>query len=146
MAALKSRLLIVEDNPDDALLITRALGRVGLQDGFEVACNGDEAVEILARRGPLGFSLVLLDLKLPRKSGFEVLSWVRRESAFPHLPVVICSSSLEPEDVNRAYALGANSYVVKPLRMHEYDGLAACIRDFWCGFNRAPGRSGPGVR
>ena len=113
-------LLLVEDDPDHVLLIQRALARASLVNPLKIVRDGDEAIAYLAGTGeyddrtrfPIP-SLVLLDLKLPRKSGLEVLEWIRGHEALKFLPVVVLTSSSESRDIERAYALGVNSYLVK---------------------------------
>ena len=117
----RSLVLLVEDNRDDALLMGRAFRKAGLAAPAHVE-DGEAAVAYLAQAaasgdrapGPLP-GLVLLDLKLPRKSGLEVLEWLRAQDALRRLPVVVLTSSREAPDIRRAYDLGANSYLVKPV-------------------------------
>jgi CheY-like chemotaxis protein len=123
-------LLLVEDNPDDALLIRRALERTNLANPIHVAGDGDAAVRYLEETVPgPGMTLVpvmmLLDLKLPRRPGLEVLSWVRREPRLARLPVVVLTGSTESGDLARAYDLGANAYLVKPV---QFDALMEILR------------------
>ena len=84
-------------------------------------------------------SLLLLDLKLPRKSGLEVLSWMRSQPDLKRLPVVMLSSSNQPEEINSAYDLGANSYLVKPGSMDEFVQLAKAVETYWVQSNTGPG-------
>src|SRR5207249_5534648 len=104
--------------------------------------DGDEAVEYLGGTGryqdrtryPLP-ALVLLDLKLPRKNGIEVLHWLRQQPALRRLPVVVLTSSKEPNDVNRAYDQGANSYLVKPLGFDALLNLVRSLNVYWLSLN-----------
>ena len=115
-------ILIVEDSPDDLLLIRRAFERGQIASPVHVVFDGEEALAYLAgenqyadrARFPLP-ALVLLDLRLPRKSGFEVLKWIRGHSELSSLPVVVLSSSHAENEIGRAYDLGANSYLAKPV-------------------------------
>src|SRR5690349_12119322 len=115
-------ILLVEDNPADAWLFQRGLKKAGVTTRVERLSTGDDAVAYLEGRSPYDNraayplpGIVVLDLKLPRRSGFEVLEWVRtRTGTLRLVPVIVLSSSSMPSDVNRAYDLGANSYLTKP--------------------------------
>ena len=115
-------ILIVEDSPDDLLLIRRALDRGRIANPVHVVSDGEQAVSYLEgeneyadrTRFPLP-ALVLLDLRLPRKGGYEVLKWIRGHDQLSRLPVVVLSSSHAENEIARAYDLGANSYLVKPV-------------------------------
>ena len=127
-----SPILVAEDNGDDVLLIQRAFTRAKLANPLHFVSDGERAIGYLSGQGayadrtrhPLP-ALLLLDLKLPRKSGFEVLEWVRRQPGLSVLPVVVLTSSRESADVQRAYALGANTYLVKPV---AFDGLMEMVK------------------
>jgi DNA-binding response OmpR family regulator len=138
--------LLVEDDPTDYRLIQRAFSK--LSDGFEMfrLTNGDEVIDYLSGDGPYENrssypipAILLLDLKLPRRSGFEVLQWLRRQaSGLKRLPVIILTSSRHSADINRAYDLGANSYLVKPDTGIQLDELAAQFRTYWLRMNEFP--------
>lgn len=115
-------ILIVEDNADDVLLVKRAFERAKVANPLRVLRDGTEAVAYLNGDVPYGDraehplpGLVLLDIKMPMMDGFEVLKWIRRQPQFARLCVVMLTSSDEMRDVNQAYQLGANSFLVKPL-------------------------------
>jgi CheY-like chemotaxis protein len=128
-------ILLVEDDSNDVLLLQRAFRRAGLTHALQVVTDGDQAVAYLTGQGQYNDrtahpipSLILLDLKLPRRSGLEVLAWLRGESSdVKKLPVIVLTSSRLSEDVDRAYALGANSYMAKP--SGNYDGLAEMVKN-----------------
>lgn len=114
-------ILIAEDDENDVFLIRRAFHQAQFENPLHVVSNGEEAIAYLKGDEPFADrekyptpSLVLLDLKMPRKNGFEVLSWIRQHPEFNALAVVVLTSSQESSDINQAYALGANSYLVKP--------------------------------
>jgi CheY-like chemotaxis protein len=138
-------ILLVEDDPDDALLAERAFRRTNVANPLRVVADGDEAVAYLAGEGrfadreanPLPV-LVLLDLKLPRRSGFEVLEWLRAEPGLERLPVVVLTSSRETTDIDRAYELGANSYVVKPVDFASLMEIAHVLHIYWLIVNEPP--------
>ena len=119
--ASKAVILIAEDDDNDVFLIRRALHQAQFENPLQVVSAGDQAIAYLKGDEPFQDrekypipALLLLDLKMPRKNGFEVLAWVRQHSEFNSLAIVVLTSSQESTDINRAYALGANSYLVKP--------------------------------
>ena len=143
-------ILLAEDNPDDALLIQRAFQKAGPAYMVKVVPDGSDAIEYLSGRGeysdrekfPLPF-LLLLDLKMPRTDGFEVLQWVRSDRDLKRLLVVVLTSSDLQEDVDRAYELGANSYLVKPVVFDEMVHLLKRFEVYWAEINRTP--TTPGI-
>lgn len=145
MSALaKKTILLVEDNADHVLLIRRAFHKAGVDCNLQVAVHGDEAVHYLEgthgyddrRRFPLPH-LVLLDLKLPRRSGFDVLAWIRRSPEHEHLPVVVLTTSDQPDDILRARQLHANSYIVKPVDAEKARSMASSVGQFWLNHHRS---------
>jgi CheY-like chemotaxis protein len=140
--------LVVEDSQDDVFFVTRAFKSVGLAAPISIAEDGRKARDYLSGEGSYsdraGFpipSVVLLDIRMPFMSGFEVLSWIREQSSFRTLPVIMFSSSDQECDVERAYALGANAFLVKPTRVEAYPQLASVIKQFWIDANIPPPRS-----
>jgi CheY-like chemotaxis protein len=137
--------LLVEDDPNDVLLIQRAWRKSNIAAPLQVVADGEAATHYLSgggefadrQRYPLPM-LVLLDLKLPRKSGFEVLAWLRQQPILRRLPVVILTSSSEPEDINRAYELGANSYLVKPVQFETLQEMMQTVHLYWLVLNEKP--------
>jgi CheY-like chemotaxis protein len=138
---------LVEDNRDDALLIRRAFRKAGLASPAHVE-DGEAAVAYLAQsvegdQAPNRLpALVLLDLKLPRKSGLEVLAWLRGHDILGRLPVVVLTSSREAPDVRRAYDLGANSYLVKPVGFEALRQLVETLGLYWLTLNEPPNIGG----
>lgn len=138
------QVLLVEDDPNDILLLQRAFGKAQLTAPLQVN-DGEEAIAYLAGQGsyadraqhPLP-QLVLLDLKLPRKSGLDVLRWLRQQPVLQRLPVVVLTSSRESSDVNRAYELGANSYLVKPVRSQDLVDMIKTLDLYWLLLNEKP--------
>ena len=149
--------LLVEDDPADVRLIQRAFSKLATAIPMMRLTNGDDAVAYLSGSGPYENraaypvpAVLLLDIKLPRRSGFEVLGWLRRHnSALRRLPVVVLTSSRHSADVNRAYDLGANSYLAKPETPAELDRLATNFQAYWLSLNQSPelyGASGVSTR
>ena len=145
MSATASPILLVEDSPDDALLIQRAFRKANLANPVQLVRDGEEAVAYLSGAAPYDdrgqFPLpvfMLLDLKLPRRSGLEVLAWLRQESAVRRLPVVVLTSSREAVDVNRAYDLGVNSYLTKPVGFEALMEMVKNVNLYWLVLNESP--------
>jgi len=139
---MNDRILLVEDNPDDVELTLLAFQRSRLRNEVLVARDGVEALEILHGTAsvpakPLP-SLVLLDLKLPRVDGIEVLRRIREHPATRLLPVVILTSSVQERDLVETYAVGANSYIVKPVDFEQFLESARQIGMYWLMLNRNP--------
>lgn len=139
----KSVILLVEDDPDDVFFLQEAFKKADMAGALRVARDGEEAVAYLLgqaafadrRLYPLP-ALVLLDLKLPRKSGLEVLEWRRGQPGMALIPVIVLTSSLSNADMCRAYELGANSYLVKPIESGAQVEMVRAIRQYWIGLNR----------
>lgn len=133
-------ILLVEDNPLDLDLTLRAFKRRNLANPILVARDGQEALEWIARweAGEVLPLVVLLDLKLPRVDGLEVLRRLRENAVCAGLPVVVLTSSDEDRDVQAAYAMHANSYIVKPVNFDKFMDVAKQIELYWCLINRAP--------
>jgi len=140
--------LLVEDSEADVLLFRRAMSKAGLNAACHVAEDGAQAVSYLSGEPPFSDrtryplpSLVLLDLKLPQRSGLEILRWIRRNPGTRGIPVIVLSSSSEAEDIQRAYALGARLYVTKPTgsaRLRELVGaIGAYVADPEPGLEKA---------
>lgn len=141
-------ILLVEDNPDDVLLIQRAFHKARLSYPLHQVGDGEEAIHYLDGKGiyanrqqhPLP-GLLLLDLKLPRTSGMEVLAWLKSQPGLSQLPVVVFTSSREDTDIQRAYELGANSYLVKPVHFDDLLEMVQTLGIYWLQFNERPDMS-----
>lgn len=138
-------ILLVEDDPNDLLLIQRAFQKAALTKTLKITRDGQQAIDYLKGRGyfadrerfPMPF-LLLLDLKMPGTSGFEVLHWIRDQPELRRLLVVVLTSSSLQADVDRAYELGANSYLVKPVGFEEMVNLIKRFEIYWTEINRPP--------
>lgn len=131
-------ILLVEDNPDDVLLMKWAFNKANLVNPLQVVEDGEQAVAYLSGDGPYADRsryplpvLVLLDLKLPRKSGLEVLHWVRQQPGLKRLRIVVLTSSNQKADINQAHELGANSYLVKPGTFDSLVELVKTVGLYW---------------
>jgi CheY-like chemotaxis protein len=142
------KILLVEDNPNDVELTLEALGEHNLANAVEVARDGEEALDYLYQRGrfasrpPGNPVVILLDLKLPKLDGHEVLRAIRADRNLKLIPVVILTSSREEQDLVQGYKNGANAYVVKPVDFHEFLDAMKTFGVFWAVLNEAP----PGAR
>jgi CheY-like chemotaxis protein len=143
------KILLVEDNPNDVELTLEALSAHNLANAVEVARDGEEALDYLHRRGkfaarPAGNpAVVLLDLKLPKIDGHEVLRRIRADEALRLIPVVILTSSREDRDLVEGYRNGVNAYVVKPVDFHEFLDALKNLGMFWAVLNEPPPQPDP---
>jgi len=137
-------ILLVEDNPHDLELTLIALSKSQLANEVVVARDGAEALDYLHRRGEFADrqqgspAVILLDLKLPKVDGLEVLKEIRNTDALKPVPVVMLTSSKEEQDVVRSYALGVNAYVVKPVDFNEFVRAIGDLGIFWAVLNEPP--------
>lgn len=138
------RILLVEDDPKDVELTMTGLSEYNLANEVVVARDGEEALDFLFRRGkyadrPNGNpAVMLLDLKLPKVNGFEVLEKVRADENLNLLPVVVLTSSNEERDLVRSYKLGVNAYVTKPVDFHNFVNAVKELGVFWAVINEPP--------
>ena len=131
-------ILLVEDRAADLDLTKRAFARHGLLNPVLVARNGEEALAYM-RRWEAGEQIpvcILLDLKLPKVDGLEVLRQIKGHASFCSIPVIILTTSSEDSDIKRAYELGCNSYIVKPVEFTKFVEVASQIEVYWCALNR----------
>jgi CheY-like chemotaxis protein len=139
-----SNILLVEDDPRDVELILEALAEHNLANRVATARNGEEALDFLRRRGnfktrPGGNPLVvLLDLKMPKVTGLEVLRQIKADRQLQMIPVVVLTSSREEPDLAECYKLGVNAYVVKPIDFQEFFGAVKQLGFFWALINEPP--------
>lgn len=140
-------ILMVEDDPNDILLTQRAFMQASLVNPLRIVRDGEEAINYLGGRDvyadrskyPLP-SLILLDLKLPKRNGLEVLEFLRAQPSLKQTPVIVLTSSQESVDIQRAYALGANSYLLKPVGFDGLLDMVKAIGMYWVLLNQGPER------
>ncbi len=138
-------ILLVEDNPRDEELTVRALRKSNVANEIAVARDGVEALDYLFCRGPYSErdgtvlpQVVLLDLKLPKKDGLEVLEELRRDARTKLVPIVVLTSSVEEQDLVASYGLGANSYIRKPVDFNQFTEAVRHLGMYWLLVNQAP--------
>lgn len=131
--------LLVEDDLNDIFLVKRAFRTARIPNPLQVVTDGEEAISYLQGVGkyadraahPLP-KLIVMDIKMPRRTGFEVLEWVKRDGRpLRRIPIVIVSSSSQVSDINRAYELGANAYMIKPMDYRAVEHLFESITNYW---------------
>jgi len=138
------RILLVEDDANDAELTLRALGRLNLGDKVDVTRDGQEALEYLECRGSFSQrssgdpAVVLMDVKMPRLSGLEALERIRANPALKTIPIVMLTSSRADGDLRKSYELGTNAYVVKPVAFEQSLQAVRGLGEFWVGLNEPP--------
>jgi CheY-like chemotaxis protein len=145
MNAQENTILLAEDDPNDAKLIRRALVKARCGNPVQSVSDGEQAIAYLSGTSPFDDReqyplpiLLLLDLKMPRKNGFDVLHWIRSQPKLKRLPVVVLTSSSVPQDVNKAYEAGANSYLVKPVNSSALVDMIKTIELYWIVTNMRP--------
>jgi CheY-like chemotaxis protein len=143
MSTIK-RILLVEDDPRDVTLTLSALEEYHLANQVQIVSDGEQAVDYLWRRGKYSGRdaatpvVVLLDLKLPKLSGLEVLKQVKEDRELRTVPIVVLTSSREDRDLEECYRLGVNAYVVKPVVFHEFVEAVKELGVFWAAINEPP--------
>lgn len=138
-------ILVAEDREDDILLIREAFQRAGVQNPVHFVRTGEDAIAYLSGEGkysnreeyPLP-AIMLLDLKMPKVDGFEVISWARQQPSMRTLPIIVLTTSNNLADVNRAYGLGANSFFVKELDFHSTVHFSKMLAAFWLKTAKTP--------
>ncbi len=128
-------ILLVEDNRGDVLLTKKAFSKARIANRIEVANSGEQAMEMLHKRGEFAHcptpDIILLDLNLPKKDGKEVLQEIKADPDLRRIPVIILTSSLAEKDVVKSYNLNANSYIVKPVDLQKFAEVVSVMENFW---------------
>jgi CheY-like chemotaxis protein len=145
MSSARDTILLAEDDENDIALLKRAFKQANIKHPLQIVRDGEEAIEYLGGEGkfadraqfPLP-TVLLLDLKMPRKDGFQVLQWVRQHPNLRALRVLVLTTSSDIRDVNMAYQLGANSFLVKSLDIQNLLELVLQIKNGWLGMSLAP--------
>lgn len=135
MSFLRQFVVAVEDNPDDQLLLSRALSRANSSPDLVFLNDGAEAIEYISKPGRLP-DLMLIDIKLPKVSGLDLLLKIRGNNFYRNVPVVIMSTSLMRSDIDKAYRNGTNAYIVKSSNALEWNSDINNMIRFWLGINR----------
>ena len=142
-------ILLVDDSLDDIFLVRTAFENAKLTNPIQEVHNGDEAIAYLQGESPFDDrskfplpALMLLDLNMPTRNGFEVLEWLRAQPVLKRINVIILTASLREEDVDRAFDLGANAFLVKPSSIQDLTSIARCLRD-WMNCIQFPQLAGP---
>lgn len=138
-------ILLVEDDPNDVILVKRAMKKAEVKSKIKVVKDGEQAMDYLGggakyenrKEYPIP-DMILLDLKLPKKSGLELLEWVDNQPKIRRIPIVILTSSRENEDVNKAYDLGVNSYLLKPVSFDNLLEMMKITISYWFDYNQHP--------
>jgi CheY-like chemotaxis protein len=133
-------ILLVEDRPTDLDLTIRSFSKKKLLNPIQVARDGEEATAYIDRweAGEPVPVFILLDLGLPKVSGLEVLSRLKEHPISAHVPVIVLTSSAEDKDIQEAYRLGCNSYIVKPVEFEKFMEIASQVEVYWCALNTPP--------
>ena len=129
------QIVVVEDDPHDLEMTLRALRKANLANGVEIARDGAEALALLLGDTALRPRLVLLDLKLPKIDGLEVLARLKADERTRRIPIVVLTSSNEPRDLQGAYDRGVNSYIVKPVTFDQLASAVVQLGMYWCVLN-----------
>lgn len=140
-----TELLLVEDNPQDLELARRALRKIHLGDGIHVARDGEEACDFIfcegthrSRKSVSHLKLIILDLKLPKVAGLEVLRRIKGDPRTRTIPVVVFTSSQEPRDIMECYGFGVNSFIVKPVDSDRFSKVVQELGLYWLRLNHSP--------
>jgi CheY-like chemotaxis protein len=135
-------ILLVEDNLDDILITKRAMAKGRIRNKLYIVNDGEEALDFFNKRGKYEGAptptLVLLDLKMPKLDGFEVLKAVKNDENLKSIPIIVLTSSERDKDIDRAYKLGANSYIMKPVNFDNFIETILSIKYYWLTISKVP--------
>lgn len=135
-------ILLVDDNPDDVMIAKRAFSKCEIRNKVYVTEDGEEAIHFLRKEGKYAdvptSGLIFLDLNMPKMNGFEVLQTIKNDKKLKSIPVIVLTSSSRPEDIDRAYKLGANSFIVKPASFEDFMKAVKEIKHYWLSLSKIP--------
>jgi two-component system response regulator len=132
-------IILVEDNPDDAKLSIRALKKGNLANNLLHLWDGEEAIQYLNQNKQNNLpKLILLDLKMPKIDGIELIQYLKNDDLLKTIPIVVLTSSKENKDIQKAYELGANAYIIKPVEFEKFARAVSEIGVFWMIINQPP--------
>lgn len=135
-------ILLVEDNPDDVMITKRAFKKGKIRNKLFIVSDGIEALDFLQHRkgyenSPVP-SLILLDIKMPRMDGFEVLKKIKEDKNLKSIPVIMLTTSERDTDIEKAYAIGCNSYIVKPVNFQKFLDVVINVQEYWLKITKVP--------
>ncbi len=135
-------ILLAEDNPDDIIITKRALEKGKVKNKLYIVHNGEEALHFLKRTGPYENApkpgLVLLDLKMPKVNGFEVLKEIKQDKNLKSIPIIVLTTSAREIDIEKAYQLGCNNYIIKPVNFENFIQTVIKMKEYWLNISRIP--------
>ena len=135
-------ILLIEDNPDDAFITERAMTRGGIKNKLIVVNDGEMGINYLKKEGKfmdvISPILILLDLKMPKVDGFEVLKVIKKDKTLKKIPVIILTTSDRDKDIDRAFQLGCNSYLVKPVNFETFIQTVSKLNEYWLTLSKIP--------
>ncbi|MBT3208431.1 MAG: response regulator [Bacteroidetes bacterium] len=144
MKYCETKILLIEDNPNDIKLANRAFKKNNLLDHVKIISDGEESLDYIFCNGNYTeninhkLQLILLDLKLPKVDGLSILQELKSNEKTKSIPIVILTSSCEEKDLIDAYRLGANSYIIKPMKFEDFVRLISNLRKYWLSLNELP--------
>lgn len=135
-------ILLVDDDPNDILIAKRAFAKAQIQNKIYVTRDGEEAIRFLQKKESYKAaptpSIVLLDLKMPKVDGFEVLETIKSDEQLKSIPIIVLTTSERDQDIERAYNLGCNSFIVKPVSFHDFVDIVNEIKRYWQNLSKLP--------
>lgn len=136
-----TEVLIVEDNPDDVDMTLRAFKKFKLMNKIQVVRTGEEAIDFV-RAGRHNLNIIILDINLPKMSGYDVLNQLKGNAGSRKIPIVVLTINDHDETIEKCYKLGANSYIVKPVDFHKFAEVVSTLGFYWCFLNEQNNHTG----
>lgn len=142
MEQFEHPILLVEDNPDDVLITKRAFSKGKIKNKLYIVNNGIEALKFLNRdedyeNVPIP-SLIMLDINMPMMNGFEVLKEIKKNEKLKRIPIIMLTTSERDKDIDMAYSLGANNYIVKPVSFQKFIDVVVSVQEYWLQISKIP--------